>query len=109
MKAPVLMHPNIKPRDRFVEVVSRDDEDIDLAEAALLLAAEQYPHLNFSHYLAKLDDFAESVAQSSSSAGGPMDIISSLNAVMFLDLGFRGNAENYYDPRNSYLNDVLDR
>src|SRR5215472_8836709 len=103
------MHANIKLRNRFAGAVSRNDEDINLAEAALLIAAEQYPDLNAAHYLAILDDIARMVSPAIGSARSPRDIILALNGIMFLELGFRGNAENYYDPRNSYLNEVLDR
>jgi regulator of sirC expression with transglutaminase-like and TPR domain len=102
-------HPSNNPRDRFAEAVSRPDDEINLAEAALLLATPQYPDLNTAHYLAKLDEIAKAVEQCGISTAIPIHIISSLNKVMFLDLGFRGNAENYYDPCNSYLNEVLDR
>src|SRR5262249_30378444 len=87
----------------------RNDEDINLAEAALLMATEQYPNLNGPHYLAILDDIARMVSPAVGSARSPRDIILALNGIMFLEIGFRGNAENYYDPRNSYLNEVLDR
>jgi regulator of sirC expression with transglutaminase-like and TPR domain len=102
-------HPSNNPRDRFAEALSHPDEDIDLAEAALLLATPHYPDLNTSHYLAKLDEIAKAVEQCGTSVAIPIHIVSSLNKVIFLDLGFRGNSENYYDPRNSYLNEVLDR
>jgi regulator of sirC expression with transglutaminase-like and TPR domain len=102
-------HPSDNQRDRFAEAISHPDEDIDLAKAALLLATQQYPDLDTEHYLARLDEIAKAVEQRGVRLAIPIQIISSLNKVMFLDLGFRGNAENYYDPRNSYLNDVLER
>jgi len=103
------MHANINLRSRFAEAVSRNDEDIDLAEAALLMARDQYPNLNAAHYLEILDDIAQMVRPATAPMRSPRDVILALNGIVFLELGFRGNTENYYDPRNSYLNDVLDR
>jgi len=96
-------------RERFAEMVSRDDEQINLAEAALLIAAEEYPRLDVALYLIKLDSFGDIVRERARDALNAIDVIAALNAVFFEDLGFRGNRESYYDPRNSYLNEVIDR
>lgn len=96
-------------RSRFAEIVSRDDEEIDLAEAALLIAAEEYPALDVALYLIKLDSFGDLARERAADARNASDVIAALNATLFDQLGFRGNRENYYDPRNSYLNAVIDR
>src|SRR5215467_1314285 len=101
--------PTIKARDRFAELVSRDDEQINLAEAALLIAAEEYPRIDVELYLDRLDQFGDLVREEARDGETPPEIITSLNTVLFERLGFRGNRENYYDPRNSYLNEVIDR
>ena len=99
----------MKARDRFAELVSRDDEQINLAEAALLIAAEEYPRIDVELYLDRLDQFGDLVREEARDGETPPEIITSLNTVLFERLGFRGNRENYYDPRNSYLNEVIDR
>jgi len=101
--------PTMKARDRFAELVSRDDEQINLAEAALLIAAEEYPRIDVELYLDRLDQFGDLVREEARDGETPPEIITSLNTVLFERLGFRGNRENYYDPRNSYLNEVIDR
>jgi len=101
-------------RRAFADLVRKADPQIDLARAALLIAQEEYPALRLRPYLARLDTLAAQVQArlvppadgAAPPAGG---IIDALNAVLFDDLGFRGNGEDYYDPRNSYLNEVLDR
>lgn len=90
-------------------MVSRDDEQINLAEAALLIAAEEYPRLDVEAYLDKLDQFGDLAREQVSGSHDVVDLISALNSTLFDRLGFRGNRESYYDPRNSFLNEVIDR
>ena len=94
---------------RFAEIVSLDEDQIDLAEAALLIAAEEYPRLDVQAYIERLDSFGDLARNRAAEALGAVDIISAINVTLFEELGFRGNRENYYDPRNSFLNEVIDR
>jgi regulator of sirC expression with transglutaminase-like and TPR domain len=101
--------PASNARSRFAEMVLRDDAQINLAEAALLIAAEEYPRLDVELYLDRLDYFADLVRMQASDALKPTDLITALNATLFEHLGFHGNQDSYYDPRNSFLNEVIDR
>ena len=94
-------------RHRFREVVRRPDERIDLAEAALLIAGQEYPDLDVAAYLARFDEMGARLGQRVREDLEP--IASVLGQFLFAELGFKGNEDNYYDPRNSFLNDVLDR
>ena len=99
-------------RERFAELARRPDEQIDLAEAALLIAAEEYTGLDVALYTRRIDDLAEGARQRVGAArieSSPMLLIDRFHAYLFEELGFRGNDEDYYDPRNSFLNEVLDR
>jgi regulator of sirC expression with transglutaminase-like and TPR domain len=98
-----------KVRDRFAELVACDDEHINLAEAALLIAAEEYPRIDVGLYLDRLDQFGDLAREEAADAQNTLDILTAINTTLFERLGFHGNRENYYDPRNSYLNDVIDR
>jgi regulator of sirC expression with transglutaminase-like and TPR domain len=102
-------HKDETPGARFSDLVSRDDRDIDLAEAALLLASCHYPRVKAASYLTELDSIAESVASQTIPGSSPLEIIQSINDVLFQQLGFHGNSQDYYNPRNSYLNQVIDR
>jgi regulator of sirC expression with transglutaminase-like and TPR domain len=93
----------------FARLVSRPEETIDLAEAALLIAKEEYPNLDVVDYLGRLEAMAAEVRALVGSVGDPRRMIEALNTYLFQAQGFRGNSEDYYDPRNSFLNDVLDR
>ena len=101
--------PAPAPRSRFAGVVAQREGDIDLALAALLVAAEEYPQLLPDAYLRRLDILAERVRDRLDVETAPLVVLQELSRVMFQEEGFRGNAEAYYDPRNSFLNDVLDR
>jgi len=97
-----------------------EDDNIDLLCAALAIARLEYPALEVKPYIAKVDALAARVAAKIAEAaedGVGLDdsdiaddvTIGALNEVLFEEEGFRGNAEDYYDPRNSFINDVLDR
>ena len=85
------------------------DQEVDLARAALLISGEIYPDLDMKRYLGLLDSMAEDVLRSTPSSGDPRHTAEALSEYLFRQQGFRGNDEDYYDPRNSYLNQVLDR
>lgn len=84
-------------------------EPVDLARAALAVAREEYPDLDENRYLRLLGTLAEGV-QAGLPAGATVERrVGRLNAYLFHELGFAGNQTDYYDPRNSFLNEVLDR
>lgn len=96
-------------RRQFAAQIEREDHEIDLALASLLIAREEYPTLQPAAYLSHLDRLALRVRQRSISASSVREVIDALGEVLFVEEGFRGNAQSYYDPRNSFLNDVIDR
>jgi regulator of sirC expression with transglutaminase-like and TPR domain len=102
---------DIPPPCRFIfaRLVSRPERTIDLAEAALLIAKEEYPGLEVDCYLSRLDAMATEVRAQMGQTGDPHRLIAALNAYLFQDQGFHGNTDDYYNPRNSFLNEVLDR
>jgi regulator of sirC expression with transglutaminase-like and TPR domain len=96
-------------RERLGCLVSRSDENLDLAEAALLIAREEYPGLEIESYLHRLDAMAERLRERLKPGAHPRETAGALNAYLFDEAGFAGNTQEYYDPRNSFLNEVLDR
>lgn len=96
-------------RARFAELISRHEDQLNLAEAALLIAAEEYPRLDIARYLEKLENISKRARERALEATTPEEFIAALNVTLFVELGFQGNRENYYDPRNSFLNEVIDR
>ena len=86
--------------DQFAELLARPDAEIALDEAALLIAAHAHPELDLGARLGQLDALAAKVMGMSARE---------LATELFVVEGFAGNASDYADPRNSYLDDVLDR
>lgn len=84
-------------------------QQIDLFEGALAIAADRYPNLDTSRYRAEIDSIALKVRESARCAQGARDTLVAINSVLFDELRFTGNTGNYFDPRNSYINQVLDR
>jgi regulator of sirC expression with transglutaminase-like and TPR domain len=96
-------------REQFLRIVGLPDEHIDLAEAALWVAAEQYEGLDVPAYLAQLAEFAERARPSVCGAGTLEQRVAALNHFLYDEQSFRGNRSDYYDARNSFLNEVIDR
>jgi regulator of sirC expression with transglutaminase-like and TPR domain len=97
------------PRRKLEDILARPDRDVNLAEAALLVAAQEYPDLDVRAYLVRLDEMGHALRQRLEEEPRAERAIMALNRYLFREQGFRGNAEQYYDARNSYLNEVLDR
>jgi regulator of sirC expression with transglutaminase-like and TPR domain len=95
--------------DAFEKVLACDDVNIDLAHACLLIAQDAYPQLEVERYLGDIERMAIRLRGRTPQTAAVEERVAMLNQFLFEDLGFRGNTEEYYDPRNSYLNDVLDR
>jgi regulator of sirC expression with transglutaminase-like and TPR domain len=100
---------SIGARERFAAIAGLPDERIDLAAAALWIAAEEQPGLDPALWLARLDEMAASLRPRLDGVGGDLDRVALLAGFLADDVGLRGNAEDYYDPRNSLLNEVLGR
>jgi regulator of sirC expression with transglutaminase-like and TPR domain len=97
------------PLEAFELAVRQDDARIDLARACLLIAQDAYPQLDIDRYLAELEGMAIRLRARLANRGAAEDKVAALNGFLFEDLGFSGNTREYYDPRNSYLNDVIER
>ncbi len=96
-------------KSAFKKLLNLPDHDINLAEAALMLARIEYPALNIDDYLSKIQDIAEEINNRLPDKANAADILKQLNHVLFFEKGYEGNTSSYYDPRNSFLNDVIER
>jgi regulator of sirC expression with transglutaminase-like and TPR domain len=95
----------------FTEEACLEEERINLAKTTLLLAkCVEYPNLIVDEYLREI---AQMGAEIESRLGGvnndPLSLMDIINNYLFVEQGFYGNEDDYYDPRNSFLNDVMDR
>jgi regulator of sirC expression with transglutaminase-like and TPR domain len=96
-------------RQLFYQEVQQPDDQICLERAALYIALEEYPALEVDAYLNALDTMAEEIRERLPQEFYPLKILQTMNRYLFEDLGYGGNRTDYYDPRNSFLNDVIDR
>lgn len=94
--------------NQFDRMVGVPDEEIDLARAALLIAATEYPGLSVERELFRIDEIAEGIAPRMDD-DTPLYQLNTLSEYLFDELKFAGNHTNYHDPRNSFLNDVIER
>jgi len=101
--------PEPSPRERFRAITRQPESRIDLAEAALWIAAEDSPPVPVDSYLRRLDQIAEVVGPVVSAARSDVERIAELHRALFVEQGFTGNRDDYYDPRNSWLHEVIDR
>ena len=96
-------------RDAFTRLLQSPERELDLAEGALLIAAEEYPELRPSTYLNQIARMSSDLKQRVRTEVEPRRIVELANDYFFEELHFKGNREEYYDPRNSFLNEVIDR
>jgi regulator of sirC expression with transglutaminase-like and TPR domain len=92
----------------FSHLVARPESELDLARAALLIAEPEYPGLDVAGYVEELDRLgaAASARVRAAATQAPLAVVI---RYLYEEVGFHGNALDYYDPRNSFLNEVLDR
>jgi len=93
----------------FAQLLGRDDSRIDLARACLMIAQDAYPGLDLERYLGEIERMAIRLRTRMPQSNAAEEKVVALNQFLFDDLGYWGNTDDYYDPRNSYLNEVIDR
>ena len=85
------------------------NDQVNLARVALEIGRDAYPEIEIEAYLEKIQSFADRARSRFKAGSSVREILGQINWVLFVEEEFRGNREDYYDPRNSYLNEVLDR
>ena len=96
--------------DALFDLSQLENDQIDLAKGALLIAKDAYADLDIEVYLQRLNQMAEELQSQIGEEADTSEQIHHLNCYLFEAQGFTGSSqENYYDTRNSYLNDVLER
>jgi regulator of sirC expression with transglutaminase-like and TPR domain len=98
------------PYEEFRRAVAQPDDALELGRAALVIARAEYPNLDIAAYLARIDGLAAEVTKHlTGDESGPHRVIAALNYVLFQKYGYRGNRDDYFDARNSFLNEVIER
>ncbi|MGR9090513.1 MAG: SirB1 family protein [Gammaproteobacteria bacterium] len=93
----------------YASEVALPEPDLNLARAGLLFARSEYPELDCGWYLGQLDLIASDIGSRMPRDADVAARLRAMNTYLFADLGFSGNVDDYYDPRNSFLNEVIDR
>jgi regulator of sirC expression with transglutaminase-like and TPR domain len=93
----------------FLNFCNRQAEHFDLEDACWMLARTRNPDAPVEAYRAQLDGWAEQARPAVELAPDGVGVAAALSHVLFVEHGFRGNTEDYYDPLNSYLDAVMDR
>jgi regulator of sirC expression with transglutaminase-like and TPR domain len=95
-------------RERLAALL-RQNGPLDIVEAALLVAAEEYPHLDTGRERRRIEALAAEAGSRALPLANPFARLDALRVYLFDELGFHGSVDDYDDPRNSFLNKVLDR
>jgi regulator of sirC expression with transglutaminase-like and TPR domain len=101
--------PAGRPATTFEQLASLPDEDIDVAMGAAFIARDAYASLDVAKLLARFDDLAEPLAGFGLASRSAEEQVDAISDHLYAQLGFRGNEQDYYDPKNSLLPDVLGR
>jgi regulator of sirC expression with transglutaminase-like and TPR domain len=104
----VLTHPALA-RQRFREIAARPEPLVDLVEASLVISLEENAHLDINHYLQQVGVWTGAVQGRLEGSQDVERIVESINGILFDEEGFRGENDDYYDPRSVLLNEALDR
>ena len=97
----------VRARQRLARLL--ENEALDIVEAALLVAAEEYPDLDVDRELGRIRLIAAEGARRVHTLSNPFARLDGLRVYLYEELGFKGNTDEYSDPRNCFLNQVLDR
>jgi regulator of sirC expression with transglutaminase-like and TPR domain len=104
----VLTHPAFA-RQRFVEIARRPDAQLDLVEGSLVIALEDDPSIDIDAYLGRVGEWSGAVRERLEGSREVERIVDAINRLLFDEEGFRGEDEDYYDPRSALLSETLDK
>lgn len=104
----IFTHPALA-RQRFRELSRLPDASIDLTEASLVIALEEYPAIELGAYLQQLEIWSREIRRRLHGSQDAERLLEEMNHLLFEEEGFRGEGDDFYDPRTAFLNEVLDR
>ncbi|MEA5479332.1 tetratricopeptide repeat protein [Pseudanabaena galeata UHCC 0370] len=99
-------------RQKFWQIAHTPDQDMSidhLLEGALAIAWEEYPRMDLGYYREIFDRMVDDLQPRIAKMHYPLKVVQEINQYLFAKQGFRGNDGDYYDPRNSFITDVLER
>jgi regulator of sirC expression with transglutaminase-like and TPR domain len=99
----------LRARQTFSEIAALDESIFPLDRAAIAIGMEEYPSLNIDDYIRQLNGLAARTEALFGADRSTYNVLECLNEALFVQEGLRGNLDDYYDPKNSFINEVLDR
>jgi regulator of sirC expression with transglutaminase-like and TPR domain len=99
-------------RQKFWQIAHTPDQEMSvdhLLEGALAIAWEEYPRMDLEHYREILNRMVVDLQPRIAKMLYPLKVVQEINHYLFVEQNFSGNDHDYYDPRNSFITDVLDR
>lgn len=109
---PAFQKPGEDSREALLlltDYLHQPEEEIDCFFASLLIASGHYPNLDTTLFLQQIETFIQSIRPFMQLAHTPEQEINTLNALLYDELGFTGNSQDYNSPKNSFLNEVMER
>ncbi len=91
----------------LIDLIAGRSDDLELDRAALKLATIEFPDLDPAPYLRILDDYSSAIADRADNLDDGREFVRAANSFLFNEIGLRGNTDDYYNPHNSCLNQVL--
>lgn len=104
----VLAHPAFA-RKRFTELAATPEPLLDLTEASLIIALEEYPSIDVERYLRQIEEWSDAIRDRIEGSRDTERIVDAINRLLYEQEGFHGEADDLYDPKTTFLNEVLDR
>jgi len=105
----VIVTANESALAQFEKLARLTDDELDLARAALLIAKGRDASVDVERYVSELEFLAATLGKRLAPDANASLRIGALNQFLFQEMGFGPNRQDYYDPRNSFLNEVIDR
>jgi regulator of sirC expression with transglutaminase-like and TPR domain len=99
----------LSAQQQLAQLAGTPDDQIDLADGALTISRLFQPDIDTGESLQQLDLLVAAARARVPDEGDLLQRVAELNAFLFEELGFTGNQDDFYDPRNSFLDQVLER
>jgi len=104
-----LLTPHARAARQRLAALLGDPGPLPLLEATLQVAAEEHEAMDVLEQIARVETIGAEAARRLADLSNPFAQIDALRLLLFDELAYRGNVDQYDDPRNSYLDDVLER
>ena len=100
---------SLSPKDNFARAIRCPDSEINLSAASLYAASSESPNIDVIAYQGRIAQLGKRVKAILAPQHSSYDVASAMHEILFDQVGFKGDSKNYFDPKNSHLNEVIER